>query len=222
MTAEPRGEASQPDVDPIWNRDFGWGIIDARAAVEQALIWQESGNNQSLTHELHLRITNVSESQGVTSLTGMAWSSGEAITDIRYRIDTGGWIDATILNEAEDNATVAVPITFEIQVDHAHLTAGEHIVEVQLGDGQAFSLPLYHVLTGLGMSAGLDDSEGLVLVSIIAGLIAVGVATFAASQASVEESGSDTKTQATMMSDTNREVMMADIVDEATAERGGG
>ena len=72
------------------------------------------------------------------------------------------------------------------------------------------------------MSAGLDDSEGLVLVSIIAGLIAVGVATFAASQASVEESGSDTKTQATMMSDTNREVMMADIVDEATAERGGG
>ena len=125
-------------------------------------------------------------------------------------------MDATILEEVEDNATVAVPITFEIQVNHAHLPAGEHIVEVQLSDGQAFSLPLYHVLTGLGMSAGLDDSEGLVLVSIIAGLIAAGVATFAASQASVEESTSGSKTQATLMSDDNREVMMADIVDETT------
>lgn len=214
MTAEPRGGASQPDVDPIWNKDFGWGMIDARAAVEQALIWQNSGNNQSLTHQLHLRITNISESQGVTSLTGMAWSSGEPITEIRYRVDSEGWMDATIIGDEEDNATIAVPILFEIQVDHAHLPTGEHVVEVQLSDGQAFSLPLYHVITGLGMSTNLDDSEGLVMVSIIAGLIAAGVATFAASRASVEEQDSDSKTQATLISDTNKEVMMADIMDE--------
>ena len=220
MTAEPRGEVSQPDVDPIWNRDFGWGMIDARAAVEQALIWQNSGNNQSLTHQLHLRITNISESQGMTSLTGMAWSSGEPITEIRYRIDSEGWMDATIIEDEQDNATVAVPIFFEIQVDHTHLPAGEHVVEVQLSNDQAFSLPLYHVLTGLGMSANLEGSEGLVMVSVIAGLIAAGVATFAASRASVEERESDSKTQVTMMSDTNREVMMADIVDEVTGSEG--
>ena len=129
-------------------------------------------------------------------------------------------MDATIIGDEQDNATVAVPIFFEIQVDHTHLPAGEHVVEVQLSNDQAFSLPLYHVLTGLGMSADLEGSEGLVMVSVIAGLIAAGVATFAASRASVEERESDSKTQVTMMSDTNREVMMADIVDEGTGSEG--
>jgi len=29
FTAERRGPATQPDVDPFWNRDFGWGMADA-------------------------------------------------------------------------------------------------------------------------------------------------------------------------------------------------
>ena len=129
-------------------------------------------------------------------------------------------MEASILDDVEDNATTAVPIAFEILIEHASLPVGEHIIEVQLGDGQAFSLPFYHILTGLGMSAGLDDSEGFVLISIIAGLIAIGVATLAASQASVEEDFSEPKTQANIITDTDEEVMIADIVDGVIEETG--
>ena len=37
-TSEVRGEPSAPDVHPHWNRDFGWGMVDARVAVEMAII----------------------------------------------------------------------------------------------------------------------------------------------------------------------------------------
>ena len=43
ITAERRGEASAPDVDPFWNRDFGWGMVDARASVEMAIQMREDG-----------------------------------------------------------------------------------------------------------------------------------------------------------------------------------
>ena len=37
QTAERQGEATQPEVDAYWNRAFGWGMVDARAAVELSL-----------------------------------------------------------------------------------------------------------------------------------------------------------------------------------------
>ena len=36
LTAERKGEPSAPEVDPFWNRDFGWGIVDAYEAVKMA------------------------------------------------------------------------------------------------------------------------------------------------------------------------------------------
>ena len=36
LTAERRGGPSAPDVDPFWNRDFGFGMVDAYAAVSMA------------------------------------------------------------------------------------------------------------------------------------------------------------------------------------------
>ena len=35
-TSERRGEASAPEIDPYWNREFGYGIVDALASVELA------------------------------------------------------------------------------------------------------------------------------------------------------------------------------------------
>ena len=33
FTAERKGEPTQPDVDPFWNRDFGWGLVDALSLI---------------------------------------------------------------------------------------------------------------------------------------------------------------------------------------------
>ena len=45
-TAERRGEPSLPEVDPYWNRDFGFGMIDAYAATSLALHLKETGTTQ--------------------------------------------------------------------------------------------------------------------------------------------------------------------------------
>jgi subtilisin family serine protease len=35
-TSERRGNASAPELDPFWNREYGWGIVDAYRACELA------------------------------------------------------------------------------------------------------------------------------------------------------------------------------------------
>ncbi|MEE3192148.1 MAG: S8 family serine peptidase, partial [Candidatus Thermoplasmatota archaeon] len=43
-TAEPRGEPTYPELDPFWNRDFGWGLVDALIAVEEAELLEDPEN----------------------------------------------------------------------------------------------------------------------------------------------------------------------------------
>ena len=42
LTAERRGEPSNPAVDPFWNRDFGWGMVDAYEAVKLSMYLAEA------------------------------------------------------------------------------------------------------------------------------------------------------------------------------------
>ena len=46
LTAERRGEPSAPDVDPFWNRDFGWGMVDAYEAVKLSIYMRDKPNRQ--------------------------------------------------------------------------------------------------------------------------------------------------------------------------------
>ena len=58
-TSELRGEPSAPDVDPYWNREFGYGMVDALSSVELAIFLRDSGQTGSIdptlqTHGLNL------------------------------------------------------------------------------------------------------------------------------------------------------------------------
>ena len=36
-TSERRGEPTYPELDPFWNKDFGWGMVDAYEAVKMSM-----------------------------------------------------------------------------------------------------------------------------------------------------------------------------------------
>ena len=63
LTAERRGGPSAPDVDPFWNRDFGFGMVDAYAAVSMAfdLKYQGLTGEVDVTTQVHITETNTSK-----------------------------------------------------------------------------------------------------------------------------------------------------------------
>ena len=73
LTAERRGEPSNPDVDPFWNRDFGFGMVDAYAAVSMAfdLKYQGLTGEVDVLTQVHIMDTNTSD--GIATLKGLAW-----------------------------------------------------------------------------------------------------------------------------------------------------
>ena len=59
-TSELRGEASAPEVDPYWNREFGYGMVDALAAVELAIFLRDSGQTPLIEPTLQNHRLNLS------------------------------------------------------------------------------------------------------------------------------------------------------------------
>ena len=61
QTAERRGPASAPTVDPYWNRDFGYGMVDARAAVELSMHLLETNQTTSIDWTIQNHLLNVTQ-----------------------------------------------------------------------------------------------------------------------------------------------------------------
>ncbi len=64
-TAERRGEPSLPEVDPYWNRDFGFGMIDAYAATSLALHLKETGTTQLIDPGIQNHLISFNDSDNV-------------------------------------------------------------------------------------------------------------------------------------------------------------
>ena len=79
-TSELRGEASAPEVDPYWNREFGYGMVDALAAVELAIFLRESGQTPLIDPTLQSHRLNLS-SDGKINMTGHAWGQAGSIAE---------------------------------------------------------------------------------------------------------------------------------------------
>jgi subtilisin family serine protease len=56
LTSERRGEPTVPEVDPFWNRDFGWGMVDALAAVELSFFMKDNNltGQVDVTSQVHI------------------------------------------------------------------------------------------------------------------------------------------------------------------------
>jgi len=96
-TAERREKPSAPDMDPFWNRDFGWGIVDAYEAVKMA---EDLAAIDGLDIELQCFITNFSVNEDVNVVSGIAWSRvGKAVDTVTI----SGWGDTRSIDIADES-----------------------------------------------------------------------------------------------------------------------
>ncbi len=106
-TAERKGGASEPDIDPFWNRDFGWGIVDAYRAVKMAA---ELDNVNVLDVELQCFITNFTVKGDVNVVSGVAWSRTGGTVE---KVTLTGWGDTISLDISEESSSNFVNWSFE-------------------------------------------------------------------------------------------------------------
>jgi subtilisin family serine protease len=157
VTAEPRGTPTSPDIDPVWNRDFGWGMVDAYEAVKMAFFLNESGTDLgSLNLDIQMRSNMIQQNGSVHRADGIAWARSGSVDSVQYRIDEGSWKEATY--EIDEGGTTAlVPVNWSVSLDVDMLSAGNHSVEVKAVGGNGSSLPISYMVQGSGK--GLVASE---------------------------------------------------------------
>ena len=151
FTAERKGEPTQPDVDPYWNRDFGWGLVDAYEAVKLSIELKE----QNLTGKIDINTQVHIESMGFDNesmlyvIDGIAWGQMGSVNAVEYRINDGNWMSASF---EESNTTLGAleRFTWSIALDTDKIAKGNNTLEVRgiSDDGQ--SLPVIITVAGDG------------------------------------------------------------------------
>ena len=139
-TATRMGPASQPEHDPHWNEDFGWGLVDGHDAVWTASYLNETGiETSTMNLDLQVHIENTSIEGTVNTYTGIAWSRGEAMERIEYSTD-GGETWTEVMYESV-NGTLSTYQSFEFQfvVDTDYLPSGYNMIIVRGVDSEGAS-----------------------------------------------------------------------------------
>ena len=161
LTSERRGEPSAPNVDPFWNRDFGWGMVDAYEAVSMSIYLRDEGLTGiiDVSSQVHITNTSLNEQTGLYEVRGLAWGQAGSINAVEGRLGDGSWMQAAY--EVVDGGLGALErFEWVMAFDLGKLEKGEHVLEVRgLNEEGAPSLPVFASLQGTG--AGMDGSEGL-------------------------------------------------------------
>lgn len=174
QTAERRGEASVPDVDPYWNRDFGYGMIDARAAVELALQINQSGVASSdIDVTLQNHIIDVNTSGGVITISGHAWSQSGIVNSIEFSIEGGDWAEVTYEIPLEE-MVAGQPFNWSISLLQSKVNSGNQSIEIRSNGDDGQSLPV--LLTVMGTGGGLGGQASSPLAFMLGLIALVGVA----------------------------------------------
>jgi hypothetical protein len=166
FTAERRGNATFPELDPFWNRDFGYGIIDAYRAVKVA---EGIEDVSEIDVDLQGFIMNITDSSKGIDVTGIAWSKdgNDEVESVEVRIDGGEWIEA----KDESNGTWA---KWSYGVDATELSKGNHTVEARAVGKDKHSLQdektMFVARTGKGGGLDLNFLPGIVIILFVMGV----------------------------------------------------
>jgi len=163
QTAERRGGPSAPDIDPYWNRDFGYGMVDAYEAVKLAQHLWENNQSASIDPYLQNHLLLLDENT-TTAVSGHSWAQQGVIDKVEFRIDGGAWSEATY-EVVPSELEAGTPFTWNISLNPNALSKGNHTVEVRAVSGEMSSLPVLVSVTGNGK--GLEaQSSGILMYTI--------------------------------------------------------
>jgi len=134
-TAERRGNATLPEIDPFWNRDFGYGIVDAYKATKMAASLR--GLAGSVDPELQAFITNSSAGTRAVSdsvtFTGLTYAKKGAVETLEAQVDEGPWVIAGQVDSANQT-------NFSYVVDTRGFRDGNHTLRVRASSAGFVSL----------------------------------------------------------------------------------
>ena len=167
-TSERRGEPSAPEIDPYWNREFGYGMVDALAAVELALFLKESGQTESIQETIQnhlLNVTTPSENGGILNITGHAWGQDGVVDRVEFRIDGGQWSEATY-SDALLEIGALTPFDWHVILDTKEMSPGRYSVEVHAVSGLSHSLPVF-----FDFNVTKSSSDSLSISPVLMGVI---------------------------------------------------
>ena len=120
--------ATYPDLDPYWNRHFGWGMVDAHAAVESALLNTDTDN---INTDLQTYIISTEIGTNINVITGHSWSRSGSVDRIEYSVDGGSWMEAQY--SPGSNASIYIDWIINLDSDNLYFT-GDHILLVRSVD----------------------------------------------------------------------------------------
>ncbi|MCH2439960.1 MAG: S8 family serine peptidase [Candidatus Poseidoniia archaeon] len=161
-TAEPRGEPTYPELDPFWNRDFGWGLVDALIAVEEAKLLEDP-ENVDVELQAHILETQTNDS---VVIRGVSWARLGNVSAVQYRLDDGPWREVSEYAVELPQPTGAY-IPWSISLSEAELAfSGDHTLFVRaLGNDGFHSLTPHTHFQAEGHTS--DETTSGVLVPLV-------------------------------------------------------
>ena len=170
QTAERRGEPSLPEVDPYWNRDFGFGMVDAYAATSLAIHLKETGTTELVDPGIQNHLISFNDTDNV-KLVGHSWSTSGSVESVNFRIDGGDWLEANFNSSIVEVGPIT-PFEWYVELDPNKFSSGTHTLEVIAFSLSQQSLPVVVQFESTGESTSTYDFSSMIFILIaIIGII---------------------------------------------------
>ncbi len=167
--------ATSPELDPYWNRHFGWGMVDAHAAVKSALVNTDTENiNVDLQTYVTDTQTGWQTGSGITTITGHSWSRSGLVDRIEYSVDGHSW--KSVKYAPGTNESIYIDWEISLSVSDLAFT-GDHVVLVRSVDADGMhSISAHSEFYAYGESSGSSSTQNMALLVAIGALLLVGIA----------------------------------------------
>jgi len=167
--------ATEPDLDPYWNRHFGWGMVDAHAAVKAALA---NTDTENLNVDLQTYITNQVSGTEFTTFSGISWARTDSVEKVEYSLDGKSWKEV----QYESGSNASIYLNWVISLDSEELAfTGDHVLLVRsTGGNGTHSIADNSEFYAYGESAEMKSDRMLAIFVVLGTLIlaVVGVTAF--------------------------------------------
>ena len=165
--------ATYPELDPYWNRHFGWGMADAYEAVQSALINTDLDN---INVDLQAHITDSSfgwqTGNNVNEFMGISWGRGIELSKVEYSLDGSSWKEASY----EEGSNDSIYVNWKITLDANDVAfTGDHTLLIRaVGSSGSYSLSTHSSFYAYGESESSTDN--FMAISAVLGILVVGIA----------------------------------------------
>jgi len=167
--------ATSPELDPYWNRHFGWGMVDAHAAVKSALVNTDTENiNVDLQTYITDTQTGWQTGSGINTITGHSWSRSGSVDRIEYSADGHSW--KSVKYAPGTNESIYIDWEISLRTSDLGFT-GDHVVLVRSVDAEGMhSISAHSEFYAYGESSESSSTQNMALLVAIGALLLVGIA----------------------------------------------